>query len=200
MLRALDDVEPLLRDAAARRLTPTGDPYSKPASRYSTSEPATATLRLAPRPTIGIRRPVEQVENIGCDSVTLVSEDDNGPPTGGGQIGEPRGTLDEFDADDPTAFESLVLDPAGRIPGAMDTRSTGDSVAATQCVGHPVVRRYRHGGADGVAGPQECSEVGTVLRPERRDDEMAPTGVASTTTVSADLVRRADAHPAHQSL
>ena len=65
-------------DGATRRGRPSRRPrprHSSPASRYSTSEPATATFRLAPVPTIGISTTcVEQAERLGRDAGLLVAE------------------------------------------------------------------------------------------------------------------------------
>jgi hypothetical protein len=90
-----------------------------PASRYSTSDPATATatFRLAPEPTIGdLHGHVEQIHRLGRDARPLVPEHRHGPLPGGGQVTEPDRLVGELDADDPRSGGPLVSQPLAGVP------------------------------------------------------------------------------------
>ncbi len=185
----------------ARIWRPAG--HAIPASRYSTRLPATATFRLAPRPTIGISTHASAASTCSsgtpCHSwpsrITVPCRL---------QARQRDRALRQLDGHDPPAVRPLVLDPAlapavdpvdARPPAGSQRVALGESRAVVRGVGH------RHTRAHGVAGAQQRPEVGLERDPQRRHQQVVPAAVASAPAAAADLppprLRRGQSTGAH---
>ncbi|MCW2937799.1 MAG: hypothetical protein JWN00_784 [Actinomycetia bacterium] len=130
---------------------------------------------------------VEEIEGFGRDAVTFVAEDGDRTGTGGRQVGEPDCFLGQFDAHDVGAIGALPGQPGQRIVHPVHATTVAQSVAAIECLRYPEVAGHRQTGADGIAGAQECAQVGAMLRPERRGDEVVPAGVGAAPSITTQF-------------
>ena len=166
-----------------------------PARRYSTSEPATATLRLAPVRDHGdLDGQVDQFERLRWDTRALLAENGNRASRRDAQVGEPDRLVRQLDGDDLRAAQALIRQPAADVAAhPVHTGRSTQGVAAGQRLADPRPPRDGETGADRVARSQQCAEIDLVLRPEGRDDQMVPTRVRSAPALLTQFA--ASSHP-----
>lgn len=123
------------------------------------------------------------------DAVPFVAEQYHGSPRGRLEARECNGALSEFDGHNLPPTSALLVDPA--VLARADPVDARSSVW-TECVAAlergPVMVGVGDGeaGADGIAGPEEGSEVGLKGDPERGDQEVIPAAMAAAAAGTTD--------------
>lgn len=160
---------------------PTTRGHPNPASRYRTRLPATATFRLAPRPTMGdLDARVGGLHQVIGDPLPLVTQQHDRPLASRLDQVKRRGAFRQLHRHDPPAGRPLIGDPALLAAGKpVDARAPAGAQRVTDGQRLPVVGRARHrdARADRVARAQEGAQVRAVGHPQRRDDQMVPAPV-----------------------
>src|SRR6185436_6378709 len=81
----------------------------------------------------------------------------------------------------------------------MHARGMSERIAARDRLVDPAPPGHDQAGADRVAGPQERAEIGFVLGPQGRGQQVVPTLMRSLAPLFAQLRPRAHPDPAHAS-